>query len=163
VIHGNKSQGARTKALGDFKAGRVSVLVATDIAARGLDIPQLPLVVNFDLPLVAEDYIHRAGRTGRAGVAGRAVSLVSPVDRDLLRGIQRLLPDPIEHVNIEGFAVSAGSHEALPEAGRRHQGHRQNRGFGGARHGQGGRPEQRRSGPRPSGNRRTFASPRSSR
>ncbi len=67
VIHGNKSQGARTKALGDFKAGRVTVLVATDIAARGLDIPQLPLVVNFDLPLVAEDYIHRAGRTGRAG------------------------------------------------------------------------------------------------
>ena len=67
VIHGNKSQGARTKALGDFKAGRVTVLVATDIAARGLDIAQLPLVVNFDLPLVAEDYIHRAGRTGRAG------------------------------------------------------------------------------------------------
>ena len=70
VIHGNKSQGARTKALGDFKAGRVTVLVATDIAARGLDIPQLPLVVNFDLPLVPEDYIHRAGRTGRAGVDG---------------------------------------------------------------------------------------------
>ena len=91
VIHGNKSQGARTKALGDFKAGRVTVLVATDIAARGLDIAQLPLVVNFDLPLVPEDYIHRAGRTGRAGLAGRAVSLVSPADRDLLRGIQRLL------------------------------------------------------------------------
>ena len=91
VIHGNKSQGARTKALADFKAGRVTVLVATDIAARGLDIPQLPLVVNFDLPLVPEDYIHRAGRTGRAGLAGRAVSLVSPADRDLLRGIQRLL------------------------------------------------------------------------
>ena len=104
VIHGNKSQGARTKALGDFKAGRVTVLVATDIAARGLDIAQLPLVVNFDLPLVPEDYIHRAGRTGRAGLAGRAVSLVSPADRDLLRGIQRLLPSPIEHVTIEGFA-----------------------------------------------------------
>ena len=70
VIHGNKSQGARTRALGDFKAGRVNVLVATDIAARGLDIVQLPLVVNFDLPLVAEDYIHRVGRTGRAGLAG---------------------------------------------------------------------------------------------
>ena len=78
MIHGNKSQGARTRALADFKAGRVNVLVATDIAARGLDIVQLPLVVNFDLPLVAEDYIHRAGRTGRAGLAGRAVSLVSP-------------------------------------------------------------------------------------
>src|SRR5689334_3148349 len=101
VIHGNKSQGARTRALGDFKAGRVTVLVATDIAARGLDIAQLPLVVNYDLPLVAEDYIHRVGRTGRAGVAGRAVSLVSPVDRELLRGIQRLLSDPIEHVNVE--------------------------------------------------------------
>ena len=124
VIHGNKSQGARTKALGDFKAGRVTVLVATDIAARGLDIAQLPLVVNFDLPLVPEDYIHRAGRTGRAGLAGRAVSLVSPADRDLLRGIQRLLPSPIEHVTIEGFAATAGSQDALPEAGRRHQGSR---------------------------------------
>ena len=100
------------------------MLVATDIAARGLDIVQLPLVVNFDLPLVAEDYIHRAGRTGRAGLAGRAVSLVSPADRDLLRDIQRLLPSPIEHVVIEGFAVTAGSQDALPEAGRRHQGSR---------------------------------------
>jgi ATP-dependent RNA helicase RhlE len=130
VIHGNKSQGARTKALADFKAGRVTVLVATDIAARGLDIPQLPLVVNFDLPLVPEDYIHRAGRTGRAGVAGRAVSLVSPADRDLLRGIQRLLPAPIEHVTIDDFVATAGSADALPEAGRRHHG-RPNRGFGG--------------------------------
>jgi ATP-dependent RNA helicase RhlE len=130
VIHGNKSQGARTKALADFKAGRVNVLVATDIAARGLDIPQLPLVVNFDLPLVAEDYVHRAGRTGRAGVAGRAVSLVAGDDRDLLRGIQRLLTSPIEHVAIEGFAVTAASQEALPDAGRRHQGARPNR-FGG--------------------------------
>ncbi|MDH4065065.1 MAG: DEAD/DEAH box helicase [Acidobacteriota bacterium] len=135
VIHGNKSQGARTRALGDFKSGRVSVLVATDIAARGLDIAQLPLVVNFDLPLVAEDYIHRAGRTGRAGLAGRAVSLVSPEDRDLLRDIQRLLPEPLEQVVVEGFPVTASSHEALPEAGRRHQGGRQGRGFGGPRSG----------------------------
>ncbi len=148
VIHGNKSQGARTKALGDFKAGRVTVLVATDIAARGLDIAQLPLVVNFDLPLVASDYIHRAGRTGRAGLSGQAVSLVSPDDRNLLRDIQRLLPAPIEHVTIEGFAVTASSHEALPDAGRRHQGRRPSRGFGGTRsgvrHGSGG------SGRRPS-------------
>jgi ATP-dependent RNA helicase RhlE len=148
VIHGNKSQGARTKALGDFKAGRVNVLVATDIAARGLDIVQLPLVVNFDLPLVAEDYIHRAGRTGRAGLAGRAVSLVSPADRELLRDIQRLLTSPLEHVVVEGFAVTASSHEALPEAGRRHQGGRNFRGSSGprpgARHGSGG------SGRRPS-------------
>ena len=142
VIHGNKSQGARTKALGDFKAGRVTVLVATDIAARGLDIAQLPLVVNFDLPLVASDYIHRAGRTGRAGLSGRAVSLVSPEDRNLLRDIQRLLPAPIEHVTIDSFAVTASSHEALPDAGRRHQGRRPGRGFGGTRsggrHGSGG-------------------------
>jgi ATP-dependent RNA helicase RhlE len=96
VIHGNKSQGARTRALSDFKAGRVHVLVATDIAARGLDIAQLPLVVNYDLPLVAEDYVHRVGRTGRAGHTGCAVSLVSAEDHGLLRQIQRLLPSPIQ-------------------------------------------------------------------
>ena len=96
VIHGNKSQSARNRALSDFKAGRVNVLVATDIAARGLDIAQLPLVVNYDLPLVADDYVHRVGRTGRAGRAGRAVSLVSEGDRGLLRAIQRLLPSPIQ-------------------------------------------------------------------
>jgi len=79
------------------------VLVATDIAARGLDIVQLPLVINFDLPLVAEDYIHRIGRTGRAGRSGRAVSLVSPADSRLLRDIQRLLPAPLEKVAIQGF------------------------------------------------------------
>jgi ATP-dependent RNA helicase RhlE len=96
VIHGDKSQGVRNRALSDFKAGRVHVLVATDIAARGLDIAQLPLVVNYDLPLVAEDYVHRVGRTGRAGQTGRAVSLVSAADRGLLRAIQRLLPSPIQ-------------------------------------------------------------------
>jgi ATP-dependent RNA helicase RhlE len=106
VIHGNKSQGARTRALGDFKAGRVNVLVATDIAARGLDIAQLPLVINYDLPLVAEDYIHRVGRTGRAGRSGRAVSLVSPDDSRLLRDIQRLLPAPLEYITVHGFDAS---------------------------------------------------------
>jgi len=106
VIHGNKSQGARTRALGDFKAGRVNVLVATDIAARGLDIAQLPLVINYDLPLVAEDYIHRVGRTGRAGRSGRAVSLVSAADSRLLRDIQRLLPAPLERVALEGFEAT---------------------------------------------------------
>jgi ATP-dependent RNA helicase RhlE len=116
VIHGNKSQGARTRALDDFKAGRVNVLVATDIAARGLDIVQLPLVVNFDLPLVAEDYIHRVGRTGRAGLTGRAVSLVSPADRDLLRDIQKLLTDPIKQVLIEDFPVTP--HVPRPDADR---------------------------------------------
>ena len=98
VIHGNKTQSARYRALDDFKAGRVRVLVATDIAARGLDIARLPLVVNFDLPLVAEDYIHRVGRTGRAGHHGRAVSLVSASDAKLLREIQRLVAVPIESV-----------------------------------------------------------------
>jgi Superfamily II DNA and RNA helicases len=77
AIHGNKSQNARTRALSDFKSGRVTVLVATDIAARGIDIEQLPIVINFDLPMVAEDYVHRIGRTGRAGMEGLAVSLVS--------------------------------------------------------------------------------------
>jgi len=120
VIHGNKSQSARNRALGDFKAGRVTVLVATDIAARGLDIVQLPLVVNYDLPLVAADYIHRIGRTGRAGLAGRAVSLCSPAERDLLRDIQRLLPDPLEQVVVEGFEAKPGSYEASSEV-RRHR------------------------------------------
>ena len=105
VIHGNKSQAARTRALADFKSGRVRVLVATDIAARGLDIVHLPLVVNFDLPLVAEDYVHRIGRTGRAGQHGRAVSLVSAAEAGLLREIQRVVAAPLEQV--AGFAVDA--------------------------------------------------------
>jgi len=101
IIHGNKSQGARTRALDDFRAGRVKVLVATDIAARGLDISQLPLVINYDLPLVAEDYIHRVGRTGRAGCSGRAISLVSDAESKLLRDIQRLLPAPLEQIAVQ--------------------------------------------------------------
>jgi ATP-dependent RNA helicase RhlE len=113
VIHGNKSQGARNRALADFKAGRVNVLVATDIAARGLDIAQLPLVVNYDLPLVADDYVHRVGRTGRAGHAGRAVSLVTAADRSLLGAIQRLLPAPLEEVGVDR------SHGASPVAVQR--------------------------------------------
>ena len=91
AIHGNKSQAVRTQALADFKRGAVQTLVATDIAARGLDIAQLPHVVNFDLPHVPEDYIHRIGRTGRAGFTGVAHSLVSPEEQKLLQGIQRLL------------------------------------------------------------------------
>jgi ATP-dependent RNA helicase RhlE len=117
VIHGNKSQGARTRALSDFKTGRITVLVATDIAARGLDIAQLPLVINYDLPLVAEDYIHRVGRTGRAGRSGRAVSLVSGSDGSLLRAIQRLLPEPLEQVTVQGFDApqpSSSIHKPSP-------------------------------------------------
>jgi len=124
VIHGNKSQGARTRALDDFKRGRVDVLVATDIAARGLDISQLPLVINYDLPLVAEDYIHRIGRTGRAGRSGRAVSLVSSSDSMLLRDIQRLLPAPLEQVAVPGFEgahASPSIHPSRPARDRSRQ------------------------------------------
>ncbi|MEP0072665.1 MAG: DEAD/DEAH box helicase [Marinomonas sp.] len=96
AIHGNKSQGARTRALSDFKDGRIRILVATDIAARGLDIEQLPHVVNFDLPDVAEDYVHRIGRTGRAGATGKAISLVAADELDQLRAIERLTQKLIE-------------------------------------------------------------------
>jgi ATP-dependent RNA helicase RhlE len=113
VIHGNKSQGARTRALRDFKSGHATVLVATDIAARGLDIIQLPLVINYDLPLVAEDYVHRVGRTGRAGLTGRAVSLVGAADRSLLRDIERLLPSPLEQIVIDGFEVTQTAERSL--------------------------------------------------
>jgi ATP-dependent RNA helicase RhlE len=103
AIHGNKSQGARTKALADFKSGKVVVLVATDIAARGLDIDQLPVVINVDLPMVAEDYVHRIGRTGRNGAEGNAISLVSQDEAGLLRDIQRLLKRDIEISAVTGF------------------------------------------------------------
>ncbi|MFD2179680.1 DEAD/DEAH box helicase [Veronia pacifica] len=102
-IHGNKSQGARTKALADFKSGEVRVLVATDIAARGIDIPQLPQVVNFDLPNVSEDYVHRIGRTGRAGEVGKAISLVCADEAADLFGIERLIQQVLDRVELEGF------------------------------------------------------------
>ncbi|HEY2810069.1 MAG TPA: DEAD/DEAH box helicase [Rhabdochlamydiaceae bacterium] len=103
AIHGNKSQSARVKALDDFKKGIVSVLVATDIAARGIDIDQLPHVVNFDLPNVPEDYVHRIGRTGRAGNSGEAVSLVSIDEHEYLRDIERLLKHEIPKIVIPNF------------------------------------------------------------
>ena len=103
AIHGNKSQAARTRALADFKKGDVRVLVATDIAARGLDIEQLPHVVNFELPNVAEDYVHRIGRTGRAGLDGEAVSLVCIDEKQLLSDIERLLKQDIRKVVIPGY------------------------------------------------------------
>lgn len=106
AIHGNKSQGARTKALADFKAGNINVLVATDIAARGIDIDQLPHVVNFELPNVAEDYVHRIGRTGRAGREGEAVSLVCIDEHEYLKGIEKLINKEIEKVDVEGFEVN---------------------------------------------------------
>ena len=103
AIHGNKSQGARTKALADFKRGAVQVLVATDIAARGIDINDLPYVVNFDLPNVSEDYVHRIGRTGRAGATGLAVSLVSADEIKLLQDIERLINKELDRKLIDGF------------------------------------------------------------
>ena len=107
AIHGNKSQNARTKALAEFKAGSVRILVATDIAARGLDIDQLPHVVNFELPNVEEDYVHRIGRTGRAGRAGEAVSLVAPDEERLLKSIERMTRQTIEEGDTLGFDPSS--------------------------------------------------------
>jgi ATP-dependent RNA helicase RhlE len=103
AIHGNKSQGARTRALADFKAGKTRVLVATDIAARGIDIDQLPHVVNFELPNVAEDYVHRIGRTGRAGNEGEAMSLVCVDELKLLKDIEKLIKREIPKDVIEGY------------------------------------------------------------
>ena len=103
AIHGNKSQGARTKALANFKAGSVRVLVATDIAARGIDIDQLPHVVNFELPNISEDYVHRIGRTGRAGSEGEAVSLVCVDELQYLKDIEKLIKRKIPQERVEGF------------------------------------------------------------
>ncbi len=106
AIHGNKSQGARTRALSDFKNSGVRVLVATDIAARGLDIDQLPQVVNFDLPNVPEDYVHRIGRTGRAGATGQAVSLVSSDEAKQLKDIENLIRQHIDREPIVGYEAT---------------------------------------------------------
>ncbi len=103
AIHGNKSQGARTKALASFKANEIRVLVATDIAARGIDIDQLPHVVNYELPNVPEDYVHRIGRTGRAGMSGEAVSLVCIDEHKLLFDIEKFIKSDIKKVHIEAF------------------------------------------------------------
>jgi len=160
AIHGNKSQGARTKALADFKSGATRVLVATDIAARGLDIDQLPQVVNFDLPNVAEDYVHRIGRTGRAGATGQAVSLVSADEAKLLFGIEKLTQKIIERKPLEGFEPvndlppsrlgQAGSSARRPKQPR--SGHRDGQRSG--ENARGHRPSGNRdSGNRSSGNR----------
>ncbi|QTS86965.1 DEAD/DEAH box helicase [Ectopseudomonas khazarica] len=115
AIHGNKSQNARTKALADFKANKVRILVATDIAARGLDIDQLPHVVNFELPNVEEDYVHRIGRTGRAGRSGEAISLVAPDEEKLLKSIERMTKQKIPDGDLMGFDASTVEAER-PEA-----------------------------------------------
>jgi ATP-dependent RNA helicase RhlE len=130
AIHGNKSQTARTKALADFKAGRITTLVATDIAARGIDIDQLPHVVNYDLPNVPEDYVHRIGRTGRAGSNGVAVSLVCVDEHGLLKDIERLIKQTLPREVIAGFEPNPNEVAQpiqLRSQEHRGQGQRQNR------------------------------------
>jgi ATP-dependent RNA helicase RhlE len=117
AIHGNKSQGARTKALADFKNGSIRVLVATDIAARGLDIDQLPQVVNVDLPNVPEDYVHRIGRTGRAGAEGQAISLVSADEFKQLADIERLIKQALTRQEVAGFEAT----HPVPEVYQEHR------------------------------------------
>jgi ATP-dependent RNA helicase RhlE len=131
AIHGNKSQGQRVRALEDFKAGRVDILVATEIAARGLDIDGLPHVVNYELPMVAQDYIHRIGRTGRAGMDGDAISLVCVDEIPILREIESILRQPIRREVVPGFEVDPS---VRPEAIRGRPG-------GGRPYSGGGRPQ----------------------
>ena len=119
AIHGNKSQGARTRALADFKSGAVRVLVATDIAARGIDIDQLPHVVNFELPNVPEDYVHRIGRTGRAGAEGHAISLVCADERDYLKSIERLIRRTLPQTQLAGFEPGTASSAPAEDEDRR--------------------------------------------
>ncbi len=126
-IHGNKTQSARMKALKAFKDGRVRVLVATDVAARGIDIDRLGQVVNFDLPEVAEDYVHRIGRTGRAGNAGEAFSLVCVDERHLLHRIEKLTNMTIERVKVDGFHPDPS---IKPEPSKRRGGRSRSKGFG---------------------------------
>ena len=149
AIHGNKSQAQRQKALNMFKIGKARVLVATDVAARGLDIPNLPLVINHDLPMVAEDYVHRIGRTGRAGAQGEALSLVSPEEGGLLRQIQRMLKADIVMDAVAGFEPSKPIRLDAPIP----------------KHGGGGRPAGQKPGgqrpPRKPGQRATHGKPQS--
>ncbi len=158
AIHGNKSQGARTKALADFKSGELTCLVATDIAARGIDIDQLPHVVNFELPNVPEDYVHRIGRTGRAGAQGEAVSLVCVDENGFLRDIERLIKREIPKEIVPGFEPPGGEKPEPIVLGRmvigqgagrggNHRHHAPQRGAGGGGGGGGGRG----NGPRPQG------------
>jgi ATP-dependent RNA helicase RhlE len=151
AIHGNKSQSARVKALEDFKKGRITALVATEVAARGLDIKELPLVLNYELPNVPEDYVHRIGRTARAGQAGHAVSLVSQDEAQHLRDIERLLRRPLPVEPLPEFEIAAtpdvpargGRHDGDPGHAHRGHGRPQGQRHGASRH-HGG--QQRRGG-----------------
>jgi ATP-dependent RNA helicase RhlE len=146
AIHGNKSQPARTKALAQFKDGSLPVLVATDIAARGLDIDQLPHVVNFELPNVPEDYVHRIGRTGRAGSSGAAISLVDKEEIPFLRAIERLIKREIPVIEIDSFVPPANLPAEAPRPPRQAHGQRRNNGPRTA--GSGNRQQQPREGQR---------------
>ncbi len=151
AIHGNKSQSARTKALASFKDGSVRVLVATDIAARGIDIDQLPQVVNFELPNVPEDYVHRIGRTGRAGATGSALSLVDDEEMSYLRDIEKLIKRAIVRVEIDPGFVPPAKHELMSDE----RPPRPPQGRGGQRSGQGAGSRSAPAGraAQPSGNR----------
>lgn len=121
AIHGDKNQQQRTQALNDFKEGRIQALVATDVAARGLDIENLAYVINFELPTVPEDYIHRIGRTGRAGSKGNAISLVSENEKEFLSGIEKLLKTKLIVKKVSGFEAEKGNHSTLPQNTDRHR------------------------------------------
>ncbi|WP_047514771.1 DEAD/DEAH box helicase [Methylophilus sp. Q8] len=151
AIHGNKSQNARTAALAQFKAGTITALVATDIAARGLDIDQLPQVVNFELPNVPEDYVHRIGRTGRAGASGAAISLVDREEFGMLKDIEKLIKRDIPRVPVEGFVAPEKNSEEPDRPprgqnqGRQRQGQSQKQGQP-QKQGQAQKPSQPRQG-----------------
>ena len=155
AIHGNKSQAARTKALNDFKLSSVRVLVATDIAARGIDIDALPHVVNFELPNIAEDYVHRIGRTGRAGCEGEALSLVCVDESDYLRGIEKLINKKLPSRIVEGYEPDPSIKAEPIQRGRGGGGGGGNRGgnSGGDRS---GKPAQKRDGGRHEPKKRNY-------
>jgi ATP-dependent RNA helicase RhlE len=155
AIHGNKSQAARTRALEDFKAGRLTALVATEVAARGLDIEQLPCVVNYELPNVPEDYVHRIGRTGRAGATGTALALVAPEERTQLRDIERLLGRPIRRAPLPPIVAPPPRPAGEVSAERQPAAQPQPRG---GQRPSGGRPGGRRRGGGGSGRSRSASS-----
>ena len=151
AIHGNKSQNARVRALDGFKSGKVTLLIATDIAARGIDIDDLPVVINYELPMVAEDYVHRIGRTGRNGRSGQAISLVCQDESDRLRAIHRLLGNDIPRVEVEGFVPTqplkltapGGQRNGAPRRPQGHNGRPAHHARPGGQPGRGGPPRRR--------------------
>jgi ATP-dependent RNA helicase RhlE len=154
AIHGNKSQGARTRALAGFKSGEVRVLVATDLAARGIDIHQLPHVVNLDLPNQAEDYVHRIGRTGRAGHPGHAISLVAAEEHELLGAIERLIGTSLPSETVPGFEPTVLRAAPLDLSGGRGRGGRSAPGRGSAGRGGSNRPSRPEARGSANGNKR---------